>query len=397
MSKQSIMKRYFNGYLINIIIILVLVFLEIFLYTNVSDCIKYYSYIINNSSVEMNLNYSKMILDGFCFIFLLINTLVLLIHIFTIIGSIIGAIKGLIVGEYQVSKEELKIKLDNPYLYFRELPNNYGIGIATMLIDSDIEYKKDVVAAVLDLCAKKYLKLEKIGDTYRVKLLDKDESSLLSNEKYIMNYIKNNNIKEINYDEWYKLCASDGIQLGLYELRNAKDKFKKKKIGYSFKIHFLISILFSLVVMSMIIPTMQESNIVSITGAFLLILFISFFALYFPYIIFTTIIYFYSLGKNQQNVIYKHILNSSLLKTQKGVEELHKLYAFKKFIKDFGSFASKNIEEVMLWDYYLSYAQVFGLTNTILKSGYKQLVNNTSFLIDNIDNIKLENIILEGH
>lgn len=78
--------------------------------------------------------------------------------------------------------------------------------------------------------------------------------------------------------------------------------------------------------------------------------------------------------------------------TGKGKEEIRKLIAFKKFIQDFSAFASKNSEEVILWDYYLSYAQVFGLTKSILSTGYDKLVKNASFDIDDIDMVSLNNI-----
>lgn len=71
---------------------------------------------------------------------------------------------------------------------------------------------------------------------------------------------------------------------------------------------------------------------------------------------------------------------------------MQKLYSFKAFIKDFGHFVDKKPEEVILWDRYLSYAQVFGLTKEIMNSGYKQIIDNPSFHIDSIDNINLYNI-----
>ena len=47
---------------------------------------------------------------------------------------------------------------------------------------------------------------------------------------------------------------------------------------------------------------------------------------------------------------------------------------------------------MVLWDRYLSYAQVFGLTKELMDSGYKELVENASFIIDNIENINMQNI-----
>ena len=47
---------------------------------------------------------------------------------------------------------------------------------------------------------------------------------------------------------------------------------------------------------------------------------------------------------------------------------------------------------LVLWDRYLSYAQVFGLTKEIMKTGYPKLVKNSSFQIDDINNITFDNI-----
>lgn len=78
--------------------------------------------------------------------------------------------------------------------------------------------------------------------------------------------------------------------------------------------------------------------------------------------------------------------------TELGKAELKKIFAFKSFIENFGLFASKNPEEIVLWDYYLSYAQVFGLTDKILKTGYKKIIKNGSFEINDIDSIDLSKI-----
>ena len=97
-------------------------------------------------------------------------------------------------------------------------------------------------------------------------------------------------------------------------------------------------------------------------------------------------------AKYNRNQNYLNELNNNLTRTNKGIEELHKLYSFKAFIKDFGHFVDKQPEEVVLWDRYLSYAQVFGLTNEIMNCGYKEIIHNSSFEIDSIDNISFDNI-----
>jgi uncharacterized membrane protein len=93
--------------------------------------------------------------------------------------------------------------------------------------------------------------------------------------------------------------------------------------------------------------------------------------------------------------VYDSQMNNNMKRTKKGIEELQKLYSFKSFLNDFGNFADKKIDEIKIWDRYLSYAEVFGLTNVIMKTGYKELIDNNSFHIDNMDNISLDNIDYE--
>ena len=105
---------------------------------------------------------------------------------FTILG-VIGNIVGTLKGKRTINKEYKNIKKNNPYIYYRELPNNYGIGVTSLLFDSKIENYKDIIAVILDLCAKKYLSLiKREDDKYYIKVLKNIDNELLSNEKYIL-------------------------------------------------------------------------------------------------------------------------------------------------------------------------------------------------------------------
>ena len=66
------------------------------------------------------------------------------------------------------------------------------------------------------MCAKKYLNLEKQGDKYIIKVLKGIDNSLLSNEKYILSLVLNNDVKNISYKKWFNYCMQDGMNLGLY-------------------------------------------------------------------------------------------------------------------------------------------------------------------------------------
>jgi len=89
----------------------------------------------------------------------------------------------------------------------------------------------------------------------------------------------------------------------------------------------------------------------------------------------------------------RHSFISNYLKpTKLGEIELQKLLSFKSFLNDFGTFAIKNPEEIVLWDFYLSYAQIFGLTDKILSTGYNKIIKNGSFEIDNLEAIHLNEL-----
>lgn len=367
----------------------------------------------------------------------IIRMLIMLVIVFVIVAFLVPGVLGFgidfilfifilpkllgnLKAKSKIRKLEKSVKLDNPYLYFRELPNNYGIGVCTVLMDSFIENEKDIVAVILDLCARGYLHLDKTGDNYILKVIKGIDDNLVSNEKYIMSLILYDNLKSINYKEWFSYCMQDGINLDLIvkkennyndeyseKLKNKVDKDSKKFYSRRDGISILgtiITILSGIVVIYFSI----KNKVFDFTG------FDGLFELFINYGIpvvlgFCTSLVMYMIISFVETIFLSRVnlrlmknqnkletYNSKMLgymgPTEKGKEEIRKLIAFKKFIQDFGAFASKNPEEVILWDYYLSYAQVFGLTKSILSTGYDKLVKNASFNIDSIDMVKLNNI-----
>ena len=303
-------------------------------------------------------------------------------------------ISGVFKGKRAIKKENKYLKKINPYIYYRELPNSFGIGVTTLLFDSTIENYKDIVAVILDLCARKYLHLIKQNDKYVIKVLKEIDNNLLTNEKYILSLILNNDIKNVNYKEWFNYCMQDGIDLGLYNHVVKKNKLnnpiisRQERIKKDNKVKLIISL---------ILPCLLF--LLTFTTDFILAIFSSVVIFGISYLILTIIfnikLFFSEMfkeAKYNRNQNYVNELNNNLTRTKKGVEELHKLYSFKAFIKDFGHFVDKQPEEVVLWDRYLSYAQVFGLTKEIMNFGYKEIIDNSSFQIDSIDNISFDNI-----
>lgn len=332
-------------------------------------------------------------------IYILMNTknlLVIIVFSFFLIFIFYGLIRGLIgiiKAKREVIKEKKYIKRTNPYIYYKELPNTFGIGIASLLFNSKIENYKDIIAVILDLCARKYLTLIKQNDKYIIKVLKNIDNNLLNNEKYILNLIVNNDIKNINYHEWYNYCMQDGINLGLYYHTETKqnivplitDSILEKRR----KSHLKISIILAILIFILYI---LEGSLLEAFGYAILWFIITYVILIIPFYVINLFTVIKNVGKQTSDMNYQTIMNNHLKKTKKGIDELQKLYSFKAFLNDFGHFVDKRPNEVILWDRYLSYAQVFGLTKEIMNSGYKELIDNSSFQIDNLDNITLSNI-----
>lgn len=307
---------------------------------------------------------------------------------FSLIGKCLGKLKSLFNTIYYKN-------IENPYIYFRELPNNFGIGVTSLLFDSTLENEKDIVAVILDLCARKYLSLEYHGDKYTIHMLEKNPTNLLSNENYIFYALKRKTIKRINYKTWYNYCLEDGMALGLYAINTPKNK---KSINISetmnkfYKVlHIVLCILCISIIAFILFKYSPFLSVLAIPFGLLLgKLFYAILKFIFSFVEVIFKIIFEA--KNTIEEHYNNEISKSLKITQKGINELNKLKAFKAFIKDFGNFADKYPEEIILWDRYLSYAQVFGLTKDIMKTGYSKLIKNSSFQIDDINNINFDNI-----
>lgn len=326
---------------------------------------------------------------AFKILFLIVTGFLSCFTFFSIVGYLFGFIKGIL----KISLEKNNIKKYNPYVYYRELPNNYGIGVNTLLLDSKIENFKDIVAVLLDLCARKYISLIKTNDKYVIKIIKSIDSNLLDNEKYILSLIYKNNLKDLDYTTWYNYCLKDGMNLGLFYPRDVKVNNKPLLDNNSFNKYFntikKTSLIISIIIFFVIF--LIGGPLFALIGSIIiyyLILIICWFILS----LIGMIISIKNISKQTTSSSYKILLDNQLSITEKGIKELHKLYSFKSFINDFGNFVDKRVEEVYLWDRYLSYAQVFGLTKEIMNTGYKQLIENNSFKIDNIDNINFDNI-----
>ena len=319
-----------------------------------------------------------------------------LLFVLIIFGGLLASKIGYLKSQRDINKEEKYIKKLNPYIYLRELPNDLGIGISSLLNDSSIENEKDIVAVILDLCAKGYLRLDKNGDRYILKVLHEPDDHLFKNEWYIMDMIKTGQIKNVNYNTWFDCCLEDGTNLGLYyhEDRVNRPMNVRPAVDYVNKIQWIVAFVLSFVITYMIYKY-AAANGYPYKAIFILVPFLTL-VMYIPLLVPFYLVHVFNAiflsFKHDEMSSYNLHMNNHLTRTEEGIKELFKLHSFEAFLKDFGHFVDKRVDEVILWDRYLAYAQLFGLTKEIMKSGYSQLVNNSSFNIDDIDNIHFSNI-----
>lgn len=86
---------------------------------------------------------------------------------------------------------------------------------------------------------------------------------------------------------------------------------------------------------------------------------------------------------------YNSKKNNMLELTELGKNEFHELCSLGKFLDDFGRFAEKCVEDIVIWEQYLSYALLFKISEKIINTGYKKLTINECFVIENINNIAI--------
>lgn len=195
--------------------------------------------------------------------------IILMIIFYPIIFSLLGGMLGLVIVliafvpvvlgisslgffaashkvQKKIDKEIKKVVVTNPYIYYRDIPDDFGIGIYALLLDCKITVR-DFKAAIIDLCAKGYIKIRTVGKSFEATILDKDQSTLLSNEKFILNWIalhKDSKLTSFPLSEWENRIKEDAIELGFATKRkNIKADDTSKRIPKLYKIAFLLALI----------------------------------------------------------------------------------------------------------------------------------------------------------
>lgn len=267
-------------------------------------------------------------------------------YFYTIEGLSIGyyvLLIGLWIYVYKKYDKERKPKFVGEYN--REFIDDYNVEVIDYLMNNTIT-PNAMSASLMNLIYKKNVSVEKLleqKNNYKFTLVNRDNLNDTENclVDFLFTTVGGNNeftTKELksyasstktcntfmsSYTKWKNIVIEDGKNQGLF------DKLPGR-YGYGFFMLFLAFIIYF-------------ASIVLNVDTFIV-----------NTLIFAAIIFIVYIGTIKR-------------KSEKGIEHYTRWKAFKKFLNDFGTFDTKELPEIILWERYLVYATIFGLAKKVQK------------------------------
>ena len=267
-------------------------------------------------------------------------------YFYTIEGLSIGyyvLLIGLWIYVYKKYDKERKPKFVGEYN--REFIDDYNVEVIDYLMNNTIT-PNAMSASLMNLIYKKNVSVEKLPEqknNYKFTLINRDNLNDTENclVDFLFTTVGGNNeftTKELksyasstktcntfmsSYTKWKNKVIEDGKNQGFF------DKLPGR-YGYGFFMLFLAFIIYF-------------ASIVLNVDTFIV-----------NTLIFVAIIFIVYIGTIKR-------------KSEKGIEHYTRWKAFKKFLNDFGTFDTKELPEIILWERYLVYATIFGLAKKVQK------------------------------
>lgn len=300
-----------------------------------------------------------------------------------IIISIIARQKSKISGRF--------IKNISPK-YNRNIPNNLSPVEAGILIDRCID-GKEISATLLDLIKRKIIKLTKDKKGYLLSLNVEKETLTFEDKKIVQMIFKGRksvSLKKIRRIEYNYFESWKKHEINMLVDKKLITK-KSKKIKSDISILWLIlGIFFFLSVWGILIGIAfltyygykryhENIYLYFILVASVILIFVSLIFNHIHISLIFSIIAVLVIKVNLSRMPQR--LEIEL--TDKGKEEVNKLYALRNFLNDFSILDEKEIKEIVLWEDYLIYATLFGISKKVIKN-MKLKIDNPEILNENI-------------
>ncbi|MFH1939589.1 MAG: DUF2207 domain-containing protein [bacterium] len=270
-------------------------------------------------------------------------------------------------------KHDRELKPEVEMDYYRELPQDITPAVLSKLMSIQGVASKDIMATLMDLVRKKYLKIEEIQarrkKDYKFVLIEEgDSTNLKEHESNLINWLfysigdgKSVTLKEIkdyakssrtqssfrhNYNKWVKKVGEEFKKYNYFGQSKEGLKTVGKVVLMEFAAIFLLFALGALLKVQLFI-IMPLLFAVIFTG-------------------FGVIIYGALIRK----------------KTQTGINEYTKWRAFKQFLLHFSNMKDYEIPSIVVWEHYLVYAISLGVADKVI-SKLKLVLSNQDISLRN--------------
>ncbi len=298
---------------------------------------------------------------------------------FNIIGLILiplVVLFNIFLGIQLYYKYDKELKPEVEMDYYRELPADITPAALSKLMSIQGVGTKDILATLMDLVRRKYLKIEEIPSgrkkDYKFVLINEDSSNLKKHESYLIHWLfysigdgKSVALKEIkdyakssrtqssfthNYNNWVKKVGEEFKKFNYFGESKEGLKSAIKIVLLEFAVIFLLLILGTMLRVQWFIFV----PLIFITG-------------------------FTGVGV----IIYGALIRK---KTQVGINEFTKWSAFKRFLLHFSNMKDYEIPSIAVWEHYLVYAISLGVAAKVISklrlvlSEQNLTLRNTTYL-----------------
>ncbi|MBQ6840702.1 MAG: DUF2207 domain-containing protein [Bacilli bacterium] len=262
---------------------------------------------------------------------------ILLFNPFSIILMIYYVVKGARKMSRIKNRAHPKFNIE----YFRDDLSEVSPAIASVLVDLELNDDIDISAHVLKLLLDGYIKEE----DNRYVVTNKDSTNLLESDRKLLEFVASDFRNVFLLKSYKKSVFNDALNLGYLKVND-----KSKTIIKMFLIPFLISI-FTIIIFFGASVLINVNIVLAVILIILSALFDTIFIFWVPIGI---IIY-----------IFMSAVDASYRRTKSGNALLEQIMGLKNFLTDFSDLKNSSSEEMVLREYYIVYALVLGINDTI--------------------------------
>jgi uncharacterized membrane protein len=269
-------------------------------------------------------------------------------------------------------KYDKELKPEVEMDYYRELPQDITPAVLSKLMSIQGVGTKDIMATLIDLVRKKYLKIEEIQDgkkkDYKFILIESDTSNLKEHESYLIHWL----LSSIGDETSVTLKEIEDYAKSSRNQRSFVEDYNNwaKKVGQEFKKYNYFGESKEGLKTAVKVIFMEFGAIF-----LLLVLGILFRVQWFIFIPLLFAAGFTGFGV----ITYSALIRK---KTQAGVNEYTKWNAFKRFLLHFSNMKDYEIPSIVVWEHYLVYAISLGVAEKVI-SKLKIILSNQNMALTN--------------